>query len=141
MSSLIFGPAAKAVDILCTEKKDKPLVSSVFFKPYKSSEDVLVRTTAIVTDAPILAMQSAVMVLICGLEFFKAAGQLVIGRFSDSLDNLKGACLGILFTTATAIIAIFSPIINAVDLVGGLVNTVGECCANPDETEQAQLQP
>lgn len=133
MPSFIFGTTAKAIDTI-VRAKDKPL-RSLFFRPYESSEKALIRATSIVTDTPVLALSSAVMALICGLELLKAVGNLVTGHFQDSLENLKGFAIGLVFSAITAVMAVLSPFINTVDMVGGLVNTIRECCPKSEEPE------
>ncbi|WED43253.1 hypothetical protein [Legionella cardiaca] len=133
MSLFILGTTAKVINKSIFEKDSRSL-RSYFFKPYKVPEKFLVRTTSIVTDAPILGITSAVVALFAGLEFLRAIGNLVTGNFKDSLENLKGVGACLVMSAAFAVLATFSPIINTVDLVGGMVNSLRECCVSSEES-------
>ncbi|CEG57426.1 hypothetical protein [Legionella fallonii] len=128
----LLGTTTKALYAAIDEREVRT-ISSFFFKPYKSPSNALFRTTSIITDAPVLGTFSAVLAVMTVYELFKAVGNLLIGHFKESLGNLQEFKDGLLATIGLAALAIFSPIINTIDLVGGSVNSVRNCCASTPE--------
>ncbi|WED43584.1 hypothetical protein [Legionella cardiaca] len=138
MSLPILGTTAKIVSKKIFEDSKKPM-PSFFFKPFTSSGNGVIRTTSIISDLPILGITSAVVALMAGVEFLKAIGNLVTGNVKISLENLKGTGAMLLISAVIAVAALFSPIINTIDLIGGVINSAPACCVCSDEQRSPQL--
>ena len=95
-----------------------------FFKPLKSPEKMLIRTISIVTDAPMLAISAVITVMIGCVKILKAGGYFITGDFSTTLDNLIEAGISVCLGVFVAVLALISPVLNLVDLLGGIFNTL-----------------
>ncbi|CEG56895.1 hypothetical protein [Legionella fallonii] len=135
ISDILSGTTSKAISSALVNDNGAP-IRSFFFTPIKSTTSFAVRATSIVTDTPQLAMASAVIALAIGAHFLATIGNFVTGNFEETLESLKGAGIFMLVSAGLAVAALFSPIINTVDLLGGMVSTVAECCAKPDEFDE-----
>lgn len=102
---------------------DKTKLSSLFFKPIQSLQDLGVRAATIFT-APILlsiAAISSAMFSIAQLLF--AAKNAVTGHYDEAKDNLIMAAYFAVDACVATVSAAVSPIANTIDVLGGAINT------------------
>lgn len=97
-------------------------LNSLFFRPYKSPVDPLLRTLSLVSAPVGLALYTAE----CLLGFLIYAGTSLFNAIrcnEKAGSNLVESVLYLAVAVVSAISAVISPVVNLVDLVGGGVNS------------------
>lgn len=130
----LFGTTVKATVLACDDSRTS--VRSAFFKPYESPSDVLFRTTSIVTDSVFLAAGTAFFALAAGFYLLKSLANLITANLDDAKENLGEVKDCLLIAPVMLVAAIFSPVINLVDLIGGGVTSLQQ---NDEEVEEQHV--
>ncbi|MCL9683778.1 hypothetical protein [Legionella maioricensis] len=99
-------------------------VSSVFFKPYQSPADFLYRTASVITAPLIFTGFSAFFALKAGFEVLKAIGSLLLLNTASAKENIKEAGDSLKGSVYLLVVAVVSPFINLVDLIGSGIKSV-----------------
>lgn len=111
-------------------------VRSFFFKPYKNTADALSRTGAIVAAPVLLGALSFEFALISVFSVLNALVELVTMDTKAAQDNLIESAAAFILTGIVLLAAVTSPIINAIDLIGGGIATLNQ--ANIEENFECE---
>lgn len=116
------GVVSPALDKLMGNKSDVP----VFFNPYQSKSDVFFRAASVVT-APIALSVFALEAALFAVGYaFKALWNLVTLNPAEALVSLRESAISLLCAALGLTVAIASPVINAVDLIGSIKPTLNQ---------------
>lgn len=95
------------------------VISSLFFQPYRSKSDPWQRAASIVTApvcSSILATESALLSLLSG---FKSFISLMMLDPKKAMEDIENSAVFSITMGITLFVAVFSPIINAINLLLG----------------------
>jgi hypothetical protein len=111
--------------VLSNVFEDRPSsIKPFFFQPYQSKSDPLYRGSSIVT-APLCLFVVAVEFAGASILFaIKSVMDLATLNPGQAKENGGGSIKLLMAMSAALCMAILSPLINAVDLIGGGVNTL-----------------
>jgi hypothetical protein len=130
------GTTVTAVRYSFDDHTKVPSVRSAFFKPYTSPQNVLGRTTSIVTDSLVLGSGSVFFALKAAWDLLLAIKNLVTLDISEAKENFSDAGINLLIAGMFLITAVLSPLINLVDLIAGAVTSLLE-----PKNEEKQVSP
>ena len=99
-------------------------VSSVFFKPYKSPGNFFYKVGSVIAAPVIHTGFSACFALNAGFAILKAIGNLLLLNTASAKENAKEAGFSLREAGIMLVLAIASPFINLVDLIGSGVKSI-----------------
>ncbi len=116
---LLGGATTVLIRYITNENKDHR-----FFKPYQSGSDVYARTTSIVTAPLDFACMSLEMAIKSINTFKKGLEEVLTLDLLEAIGTFISGFVGLILGAMFALIGIMSPVINAIDLIGGGIATL-----------------
>lgn len=104
---------------------------SAFFRPVKSVPDFTWRSLYVVTAPIVFALGAVTCAFICLGTLIASIIETACDNPQEAKDDLMFSGTFLLYAIASVILALVSPVINAIDLVGGCVKSF----SNLDETQ------
>ena len=126
------------MDVIRNQSAENPLpIRSFFFKPYESKTDPLYRAATVMTAPLAFTAVAAECALFSILYAFKSIVDLAALDITSSRANLSGSLYFLTATAAALCIAVISPLLNAIDLIGAGISTLYQ---DSDEEENQASQ-
>lgn len=129
------------MDVIRNQTDENPLpIRSLFFKPYQSKADPIYRAATVITAPLAFTVAGVECALFSVLYAFKSIVDIATLDFASAKANLSGSLYFLTAMTTALCIAAISPLVNAIDLIGGGINTLFEN-HNEEENPASQAFP
>ena len=110
-----------------------------FFKPYQSASDFALRSTSVITGPVVITAVSAYSALLTAWMLTKSIANLAVLNTGASKEAFKKFLVGSAVSLIGLVLAIASPAINAVDLIGGGINSIFGKSSNEHSISDSDL--